>query len=138
MKNKKIIGGIVGVVVLIALVVGMVFLYNKFSEKPVEGSKTITIEVIDDKEKSTTYEVKTDAQYLNEAMKEAKGLTFDGEEGEYGFTLYEVNGVKADFTTGSAYWSLMVNGEYGNLGISQQPVEDGDEFQLIYTVYVAE
>lgn len=138
MKDKKIIGGIAGVVVLIALVIGMIFLYDKFSEKPVEGSKSITIEVIDDKEKSTKYEVKTDAEYLEQAMEETEGLDFDGEEGEFGFTLYEVNGVTADFNTSSAYWSLMVNGEYGNYGISQQPVEDGDVFQLIYTVYTAE
>lgn len=131
-------GGIAGIIVLIALVIGMIFLYNKFSEKPVEGSKTITIEVIDDKEKSTMYEVKTDAEYLEQAMEETEGLDFDGEEEEFGFTLYEVNGVTADFNTSGAYWSLMVNGEYGNYGISQQPVKDGDSFQLVYTVYTAE
>lgn len=138
MKNKKIIGGIAGVIVLIVLIMGMIFLYNKFGEKPVEGSKTITIEVIDDKEKSTKYEVKTDAEYLEQAMEETEGLDFDGEEEEFGFTLYEVNGVTADFNTSDAYWSLMVNGEYGNYGISQQPIEDGDSFQLVYTVYIAE
>lgn len=138
MKNKKIISGIAGIIVLIALVMGMIFLYNKFGEKPVEGSKTITIEVIDDKEKSTKYEVKTDAEYLEQVMEETEGLDFDGEEEEFGFTLYEVNGVTADFNTSGAYWSLMVNGEYGNYGISQQPVEDGDSFQLVYTVYIAE
>lgn len=138
MKNKQIIGAVIGVILLIALVTGMLFLYDRFREKPVEGSKEITIEVIDDKEKTTTYQVKTDAEYLEQAMKETEGLEFSGETGEYGFTLYEINGVEADFNVDGAYWNLIVNGEYGNYGISQQPVEDGDIFQLIYTVYAAE
>lgn len=134
MKNKKIFG----MIILFLLVATLSFVYVKFSEKPVEGSKAITIEVIDDKEKSTTYEVKTDAEYLKQAMEDADDLTFDGEEEEYGFTLYKVNGVVADFNVDGAYWSLMVNGEYGNYGISQQPVKDGDAFQIIYTAYTAE
>ena len=44
-----------------------------------------------------------------------------------------VNGETADFNTDGAYWSFYVNGEYCNYGISEQPVEDGDAFQIIYT-----
>ena len=44
-----------------------------------------------------------------------------------------VNGETADFNVDSAYWSVLVNGEYGNYGISQQPVHDGDVFTIAYT-----
>ena len=84
---------------------------------------------------STVYELSTDAEYLRQAMEEADGLTFDGEEGAYGFSVYTVNGETADFTVDSSYWSFYVNEEYCNYGIDSQPVMDGDAFQIIYTVY---
>ncbi|MBQ6875810.1 MAG: DUF4430 domain-containing protein, partial [Lachnospiraceae bacterium] len=59
--NKKMVVGIVLMVLLVGL---MLFAYNKFREKPVEGSKSITIEVVNDKGESKKYELKTDAQYL--------------------------------------------------------------------------
>ncbi|WP_405320093.1 DUF4430 domain-containing protein [Frisingicoccus sp.] len=131
-NNKKIIVGIIALIAVIALFFG---LYTKFSPKAETGSKDVTIEVIDDKGSSTMYEVSTDAEYLRQAMEEAEGLEFSGEETEYGLTLMEVNGVVADFNVDGAYWSIMVNGEYGQYGADAQVVSDGDAFQLVYTVY---
>ena len=128
-KSKKVIG----IVIIIALIAVFALVYTKFSEKPVEGSKTITIEVINPAEESTTYELKTDAQFLQQAMDEAEGLTYEGTDSEYGLMINTVNGETADFNTDGAYWSFYVNGEYCNYGISEQPVEDGDAFQIIYT-----
>lgn len=131
MKKKHIIALLLAVV----LVAGMFFAYSAFREKPAEGTKEITIEVVDDKETSTVYEVKTDAEYLIGAMEDAKDLTFDGSEGQYGFTVTEINGVVADFTVDSSYWSFYVNGEYCNYGVSEQPVNDGDAFRIVYSTY---
>ncbi len=130
--KKKILIPVGAFLALVAIFVAVYFI---FVEKPTEGSKSISIEVINSKEESKVYELKTDALYLQQAMEEAKGLTFDGEETQYGFTVSTVNGEKADFNTCSSYWSFYVNGEYCNYGISEQPVEDGDEFQIIYTDY---
>ena len=132
---KKALIGVVVVVILVAL---MGILYNVFREKPVEGSKTITIEVINKEKESVVYEVKTDAEYLQQAMDEAEGLTYDGYDSEYGFTVTTINDVVADFTVDSSYWSFYVNDGYCNYGISAQPVEDGDAFQIVYEVYVAQ
>lgn len=129
MNKKKALG--LGAIIVI--IIGMLFVYNTFKEKPVEGSKAVTIEVIDSASESKVYEVNTDAEYLREAMEEADGLEFDGEESEYGLMIESVNGEKAVYEEDGAYWSIMVNGEYGNYGADQQPVEDGDEFQLVYT-----
>lgn len=128
--NKKVVAGIVAMVVVIAL---MVFAYNKFGEKPVEGSKSITIEVVNDKGESVKYEVKTDAEYLEQAMNEAKGLEYSGYKGPYGFAVDTVNGLYADYTATASYWAFYVNGEYCNYGISEQPVEDGDVFKIEWT-----
>ena len=132
MNKKKVIFSLGILVVLIA---AMTLIWANFREKPVEGSKAITIEVIDGKEESVVYEIKTDTQFLVEAMEEAKeqGLTYEGEEGQYGLSISTVNGERADYTLDGAYWSFNVNGEYCNYGVSEQPVEDGDAFEIVYT-----
>lgn len=128
-KTKKILG-VCLVVVLVAALAGAYFM---FSEKPVEGSKEVIIEVVDSNGKSTEYEVKTDAEYLHGAMDDADGLTYDGEDSTYGFTVFTVNGESAVYETDGAYWSFYVNDEYCNYGIDSQPVNDGDEFSIVYT-----
>ena len=129
MKNKKIWGA----GLLIVLIAAFAIVYGVFREKPVEGSKEITIEVVNQAEESEVYELKTDAEFLRQAMEEAEGLEFFGEESEYGMMVEVVNGESAVFDKDGAYWSFMVNGELCNNGIDTQPVEDGDEFQIVYT-----
>ena len=131
-SSKKIV---IGVVVLAVLLAVFAFAYSCFKPQTVEGAKAITIEVVDDQGESTEYALNTDAEYLLQAMEETEGLTFDGEDGDYGFTVYTVNGVTADFNTDAAYWSFYVNGEYCNYGVSEQPVADGDAFTIQYEVY---
>ena len=111
MKNKKIWGA----GLLVVLIAAFAIVYGVFREKPVEGSKEITIEVVNQAEESEVYELKTDVEFLRQAMEEAEGLEFSGQESEYGM-MVEV-----------------VNGELCNNGIDTQPVEDGDEFQIVYT-----
>ena len=98
----------------------------------------ITIEVLDNEEKTTSYELHTDAEYLKGAMDElaAKDSTFkvEGSDGEYGFFIEAVNGITADFETDKAYWAIYVNDEYGQYGADQQPVNDGDVFRLAYEI----
>ena len=131
MKNKKKLLGLGALIILIAV---FAVVYAKFSEKPVEGSKAVTIEVINSEEKSTMYELQTDAEFLAQAMEETEGLEFEAEEGAYGLAVSSVNGEEAVYETDAAYWGFFVNGEYCNYGISEQPVEDGDAFQIVYTV----
>jgi len=129
MKSKKGLG----IAALLVLVVLMVGAYVSFREQPVEGSKQITIEVLDDKGQSTVYEVRTDGEYLQQAMEEADGLTFAYTEGPYGASVHTVNGLRADYELDGAYWGFSINGEYCNYGISQQPVEDEDTVLIAYT-----
>lgn len=129
---KQIVIGLVALVAVIALLIGA---NAMFGPKTTEGAKSITIEVIDNEQKSVVYELNTDAEFLRRAMEDAEGLEFSGTESEYGLTLITVNGVTADLSVDNSYWSIMVNGEYGMFGVDSQPVADGDEYQLIYTVY---
>lgn len=132
MNKKKVM---LGSGILVVLIVAMALIWTNFREKPVEGSKKITIEVVNSEEESEVYELKTDAEFLIEAMEEAKeqGLTYEGEEGQYGLSISTINGERADYTLDGAYWAFYVNDEYCNYGVSQQPVEDGDAFEIVYT-----
>ena len=129
-SNKKII---LGAGILVALIGVFIAVYVAFGAKPVAGSKSITIEVVNKAQESTVYELTTNAEYLSEAMEEVEGLTFSGAAGQYGMMLDTVNGERADYTLDNAYWSVMVNEEYGQYGIDMQPVMDGDAYAIIYT-----
>lgn len=135
-NNKKTLKIALGVGALVVLVAVFALVYGKFSAKPVAGEKAITIEVVDADAASTTYEINTDAEFLRQAMEEAQaeGLTFSGAESEYGMMIDTVNGIRADYTLDGAYWSFYVNDEYCNYGIDTQPVADGDEFSIVYTL----
>ena len=129
-SSRKIVLG-VGALALVIVLLAVV--YSVFREKPVEGSKSVTIEVTGLESEKTEYKLKTDAEYLRQAMEEAEGLTFSGQESEYGMMVDTVNGLTADYNVDGAYWSFYVNGEYCNYGIETQPVEDGDVFSIVYT-----
>lgn len=132
-KNRKLWVGLTAFVVVIALLAGA---YLMLKPKAQEGSKSVTITVVDKEGEKKAYQIKTDAKYLQEAMDDAKeeGLTYAGEDSEYGLMVDTVNGEKAVFEKDGAYWGFSVNGEYCNYGIAEQPVADGDAFEIAYTV----
>ena len=90
----------------------------------------MTIEVIDSSGEKTSYSIETDAQYLKEAMDDAKDLSYETDATDMVMT---VNGETADYSADQAYWAFYVNGEYCNYGIAQQPVADRDKFTIEYT-----
>lgn len=132
-KNRKLWVGLTAFVVVIALLAGA---YLMLKPKAQEGNKSVTITVVDKEGEKKAYQIKTDAEYLQEAMDDAKeeGLTYAGEDSEYGLMVDTVNGEKAVFEKDGAYWGFSVNGEYCNYGIAEQPVADGDAFEIAYTV----
>ena len=104
-----------------------------------DDRKSITVEVQDADGKVSTYEAKTDAENLYDAIVEdVSEVTLDGYESDYGFYVTAVNGIVADYETDGAYWSIYVNGVSGSYGIESQPVTDGDTYKFAYEVYVAE
>lgn len=135
-SNKKIVIIAVAVVAALAVAFGAVWFF--FRQQPVAGAKAIIVEVVDNNGASTEYKHNTDAEYLRAAVEEIDGLKVEGDESEYGLYIKTVNGLTADYSADGAYWSLYVNGEYGNYGIDAQPVEDGGTYTLKYEVYTAE
>ncbi len=132
-STKKIL---IGAVILVALIAVFAFCYNKFSAKSVAGAKAVVIEVVDKDGNSTKYDVDTDAEYLKDAMDELadkdSSFSFSGQEGDYGLMIEVINGQQAIYAEDNAYWALYVNGEYGNYGVTEQPVVDGDTYTWTY------
>lgn len=137
-KNQKIIISVVVVVALIAVLLGV---YTFFKPKATTGSKEYTVNVVDAEGTTVTYNGTTDAQYLSELMDELVeegDFSYVGEAGEYGLYITTINDITADYVTDGAYWSIYVNGEYGQYGADSQPVTDGDEYSFVYEVYAAQ
>ncbi len=128
--NRKII---IGAAILVVLIAAFLIIFNVLRDKPAKGSKSVTLEVLNQENQTSEYSVQTDAEFLRQAMEEAEGFTFDGEEGQYGFTLFTINGETHDWNVDGSYWAVYVNGEYGQYGIDSQPVKDGDVFRFEYT-----
>lgn len=118
---------------LVAIVL-MAGIYFVAAPQPASGEKTVTIAVIDSESAVTEYTVHTDADYLRQAMEEAEGLTFSGDESAYGLMVTEVNGETADYNADGAYWAFYVNDEYCQYGVDTQSVADGDSFSIVYTL----
>lgn len=135
MNPKRIV---IGLVILAVIIAGLFFSYNTFREKPVEGTKHFTVEVVDDAGKSKMYEATTDVEFLRDALEELDGFSIEGEESEYGLFVKKINGVTADYDVNGAYWSFYVNDGYCNNGIETQPVNDGDAFRIVYEVGAGE
>lgn len=129
-KTKIVVITVAIVVVLAALVSAWVI----FSPKASEGEKAITVEVVGKDGKSTVYNLNTDAEYLRGALEEIEDLTFEDSDGY----VNTINGETADYSVDASYWAIYVNGEYGNYGINDQPVTDGDAYKFEYTFYIAE
>lgn len=127
---KRIIALLFSLLMIFSILTGCNSSENTQAKKE---TKNISIEVINSKEESVVYKVKTEATYLREAMEEAENLEFSGSESQYGMMLEEVNGERAVYEENGAYWSIMVNGEYGMNGIDTQKIKDNDAFQIIYT-----
>lgn len=134
-KKGKIIT-VSALILAVVLLLGISFVYRNTSENEgVEtGEKNIVLVVTDKEGVETRYEISTDAEFLSGAMEETEGLTFDGTMGPYGLMLEKVNGEKAVYEEDNAYWSILVDGEYGMNGIDSQPVTDGTEYRLVYTL----
>lgn len=136
--GKKIIA-VFSIVLTIAALLGV---YYTFREQPQpykngftdDGSiqmtgKNVTIEVVSSDGESKIYEITTHADFLQDVMDEAEGLTYVTNDG----MVMVVNGVRADYVLDGAYWAFYVNGGYCNYGIADQPVNDKDNFKIEYT-----
>lgn len=125
MKEKKKV--IVAVVALIAAVCVFAGVYYAFGRPETSaGSKTVTIEVAAP-DYSNTHKIKTDAEFLGDALKE-EGI-IEGEESQYGLFITSVDSIKADDSK-QQWWCITKGGAGVMTGVDVTPIADGDTFEL--------
>lgn len=127
MKNKKIWVGVIGLVLVAAL---MLTVYALLSPKGMAGEKRITVTMIHGQSEKTQ-ELRTDEAYLGGALEEQKLIA--GEQGPYGMYVKTVDGVTADEAK-QEWWCLTKGGETVMTGVDTTPIADGDAFEITLTV----
>ncbi len=135
MKQKKLVVGLISVlmVVMLLFTAGCGEAQNNSSvvSNVADELKTISVTVVYADESEKVFDIETDAEFLGEAMLEEKLIT--EEEYESGFYT-EIDGVKADYNADKAWWCITKNGEMTTVGMNEQPIADGENFEITYTI----
>lgn len=127
-RNKKIIVGIVALVVAAAVMFGI---YQYTRPETAEGEKNITVTVVHGDASEKVFEYNTDEEYLAPVIT-SDGLA-EGDDGEYGLFIKTVDGETADDTK-EEWWCITQDGEPAQTSASELVIEDGDKFELTLTV----
>jgi len=117
--------------VLIILIAGAILAYVVFSEKPVEGQKTITVDVIHKDESKKTFTIKTTEEYLRGALEQESLIK--GTDSEFGLFVETVDGETVN-STNQEWWCFTQNGESLMTGADVTPIKDGDHYEITFTV----
>lgn len=128
-KRTKLTLAIAALAVVAALLGG---LYLATRPTPVVGEKTIEVTVVHADQSEKIFRYVTDSEYLGPVLME-DGLV-KGEQGAYGLYIKEVDGEVTDFSINGAYWALYEGDTYATTGIDTTPLEDGDQYALVYTL----
>ena len=131
MKNKKMLLGIVALVVVIAVMAGV---YMATRPETVAGGKTVTIEIVHKDGTVKKLEYTTEAEYLADLLLEKDLVTGYASE-EYGFTIESVDGVTADWNVDGAYWALYEGEEYATSSAAGIVLLDGGVYRLVYETF---
>lgn len=92
-----------------------------------DGAKTFGLKITA-AEKSILITVHTDADYVGEALTEL--WLIEGEQGDYGMYIKQVNGITADFDTDKTYWAFYVDGVYSVTSADMTEITEGAEYTL--------
>ncbi|MBQ4137909.1 MAG: DUF4430 domain-containing protein [Clostridia bacterium] len=94
-----------------------------------EGETVFTLQV-EALDKTLAFTVKTNEKTVGEALLKC-GL-IEGDEGQYGLYIKEVNGILADYDVNKRYWAFYINDEYAMTGVDTTEIKEGDTYSLVY------
>lgn len=92
-----------------------------------KGEKTLSVEVKAE-DKSVLFTIHTDKKTVGEALLEHKLI--DGDEGDFGLYVKQVNGITADFDEDQTYWAFYINGEYAMTGVDSTEIDESATYRL--------
>jgi hypothetical protein len=96
-----------------------------------QGETVFRLEVTDNEEKTTVWDVRTNEATVGAALLEA-GL-IEGTVGEWGLMVSHVNGLRADFTEDGYWWAFYIDGEMAMAGVDSTDIEEGVIYAFVYT-----
>ncbi len=121
---------IIALVVLAALIVGALTLYNVYMPKGVEGGKHIDVEVVHADGSTKDFAIDTDSESLRGALEQEKLI--EGEESSYGLYVTAVDGESADDSQ-QQWWCFTKGGEMLPTGVDDTMIQDGDHYEITFT-----
>lgn len=121
---------IIALVVLAALIVGALTLYNVYMPKGVEGGKHIDVEVVHADGSTKDFTIDTDSESLRGALEQEKLI--EGEESSYGLYVTAVDGESADDSQ-QQWWCFTKGGEMLPTGVDDTMIQDGDHYEITFT-----
>ncbi len=127
MKNKKLILGMLSGLMVIIAIFAAVFILNRPETE--EGSKEISVTVVFADKSEKDYEIHTDAEYLADALLEEEIIEEKSADGMY--TV--ICGERADYSQDGSWWCITKGGEMTSVGMNEQPIADGDSFEITNT-----
>ena len=127
-KNKKIILGIVALVVVVAVLLGV---YFTMRPDATQGAKALTVTVVHGDGSEKVFDVHTDAEFLAEALLENEIV--EDNQTEWGLYILTADGETAD-EANQEWWCLTKGGEAHMYGASETAIADGESYELTITV----
>ena len=99
------------------------------SETKVE--KTFVFKVVDLDGSEKSFDIKTDAKTVGEALVAEKLIS--GTQGDYGLMVDTVNGIRYEYAADGAYWAFYIDGEMAMTGVDSTDVVDGATYSFVAT-----
>lgn len=97
-----------------------------------EGSKILAVQVVHGDGSTKDFEIRTEAEYLAQALLEHEPLGVKGDDGQFGLYIQTVDGETAS-DADQTFWSISQDGVSLTVGASSQPVADGEHYELTLT-----
>lgn len=128
LKNKKLIAGLVALIVLIAAFAG-VWYFTVASGTA--GSKTIAVTITHGDETVNEVSINTDQEFLRGALEDEDLIA--GTESDWGLYVLTVDGETAD-EANQEWWCFTMGGEWLMTGVDTTPIADGDTYEIALMV----
>ena len=121
---------ILALVLLAALIVGALALYNAYMPTGVEVGKHLTVEVIHSDGSEKSFAIATDSENLRGALEEESLI--EGEDSSYGLYVTVVDGESADASQ-QQWWCFTKDGEMLMTGVDDTMIRDGEKYEITFT-----
>ena len=121
---------ILALVLLAALIVGALALYNAYMPTGVEGGKHLMVEVIHSDGSEKSFAIATDSENLRGALEEESLI--EGEDSSYGLYVTVVDGESADAFQ-QQWWCFTKDGEMLMTGVDDTMIRDGEKYEITFT-----